>query len=259
MLPQGDHIREVQIVDFTVAVVAGSAGAIQPTAQIDHCRTGVRFQVCPHLPRKVILPHGDLQRTEPLRIRLRSFPLPLKIVVDLVDQMHRCFVPIKVLDTARCTASGNTVGGSASPARCFLDFAFHIGSSHFLINGSFGIPSCSAINASISSKKPFGSRICDIALIVSLKYRAITRRIGFYHRLTVFEMIFYAAKLEIKMPLQFFERLERVYPPGCPESVAANLCRSDFFPCGYKYGFMESSSHHRIFFSVPPPLTSTGS
>uniref|UniRef100_UPI0022E54B46 L-2-amino-thiazoline-4-carboxylic acid hydrolase n=1 Tax=Gemmiger qucibialis TaxID=2997294 RepID=UPI0022E54B46 len=35
---------------------------------------------------------------------------------------------------------------------------FHIGSSHFLINGSFGIPSCSAIYASISAK-PFGSRI----------------------------------------------------------------------------------------------------
>ena len=34
--------------------------------QIDHCRTGVVFQVCLHLKGKVILPHGDLQRTEPL-------------------------------------------------------------------------------------------------------------------------------------------------------------------------------------------------
>ena len=41
---KGDHIREVQIVDFTAAVVAGSTGIIQPTAQIDHCRTGCVFR-----------------------------------------------------------------------------------------------------------------------------------------------------------------------------------------------------------------------
>ena len=63
---QGNHIREVQIVDRASAVVAGSAGVVQPAAQIDHCRAGVRFQVRPHLKGKVILPHGDLQRTEPL-------------------------------------------------------------------------------------------------------------------------------------------------------------------------------------------------
>jgi len=66
LLTQGNHIREVQIVDLASAVVAGSAGVIQPAAQIDHCRTGVIFQVRPHLKGKVILPHGDLQRTEPL-------------------------------------------------------------------------------------------------------------------------------------------------------------------------------------------------
>ena len=66
LLPQGNHIREVQIIDLAAAVVAGSAGVIQPAAQIDHRCAGVVFQVCPYLPRKVILPHGDLQRTEAL-------------------------------------------------------------------------------------------------------------------------------------------------------------------------------------------------
>ena len=66
LLPQGDNIREVQIVDLASAVVAGSAGVIQPAAQIDHRRAGIGFQVRPHLKGKVILPHGDLQRTEPL-------------------------------------------------------------------------------------------------------------------------------------------------------------------------------------------------
>ena len=41
-------------------------------------------------------------------------------------------------------------------------------------------------------------------MIVSLKYGVIARGIGFHHRLTVFEMIFYAAELEIDMPLQIF-------------------------------------------------------
>ena len=66
LLPQGNHIREVQIVDFASAVVAGSAGVVQPAAQIDHRRAGVGFQIIPHLPRKVALPHGHLQRTEAL-------------------------------------------------------------------------------------------------------------------------------------------------------------------------------------------------
>ena len=66
LLPQGNDIGEVQIVDLASAVVAGSAGVIQPAAQIDHCRAGVVFQVRPHLKGKVILPHGNLQRTEPL-------------------------------------------------------------------------------------------------------------------------------------------------------------------------------------------------
>ena len=66
LLPQGNHIREIQIVDLVSAIVAGSTGVIQPAAQIDHCRAGVIFQVRLHFKGKVILPHGDLQRTETL-------------------------------------------------------------------------------------------------------------------------------------------------------------------------------------------------
>ena len=49
-------------------------------------------------------------------------------------------------------------------------------------------------------------RITNLVLhvVIFLKYRVIARGIGFHHRLTVFEMIFYAAKLEIDMPLKFF-------------------------------------------------------
>ena len=49
-------------------------------------------------------------------------------------------------------------------------------------------------------------RITNLILhvIVSLKYGVIAAGIGFYHRLTVFEMIFYAAKLKIDLLLQFF-------------------------------------------------------
>ena len=41
-------------------------------------------------------------------------------------------------------------------------------------------------------------------MIVSLKHGIMAAGIGFYHRLTVFEMIFYAAKLKIDLLLQFF-------------------------------------------------------
>ena len=76
LLPQGDHIRETQIVELASAVVAGSAGVIQPAAQIDHCRLRVRFQVRLHFKGKVILPHGDLQRTETLHQAAGVFLCP---------------------------------------------------------------------------------------------------------------------------------------------------------------------------------------
>ena len=49
-------------------------------------------------------------------------------------------------------------------------------------------------------------RITNLILhvIVSFKHGIMAAGVGFLHCLTVFEMIFYAAKLEIDMPLQFF-------------------------------------------------------
>lgn len=73
LLPQGNNIREVQIVDLASTVVAGFSGVVQPAAQIDHRCAGVRFQVFPHLKGKVILPHGHLQRAEPLHQTAGAF------------------------------------------------------------------------------------------------------------------------------------------------------------------------------------------
>ena len=125
LLSQGDHIREVQIVDFTAAVVAGSAGVVQPAAQIDHCRTGVIFQVRPHLKGKVILPHGDLQRTEPLYQAAGVFLCLRKIVVDLVEQPHRCFVPVKVWVQFGTQLPGIQWEDQRLLHGVFLDFVFH--------------------------------------------------------------------------------------------------------------------------------------
>lgn len=61
LVTYGDDIGKVQVVNFTAAVVATSAGVVQSAAQIDHRRIGVRFQIIPHLKSKVILPHGHLQ------------------------------------------------------------------------------------------------------------------------------------------------------------------------------------------------------
>ena len=158
LLPQGDHIREIQIVDLASAIVAGSTGVIQPAAEVDHRCAGVVFQVRPHLKGKVILPHGDLQRTETLHQAARTFLCLRKVVVDFIDQAHRCFVPVQVRVQFRTQLPGIQWEDQRLLHGVFLDFVFHIGSSHFLINGSFGIPSCAAIDASISAK-PFGSRI----------------------------------------------------------------------------------------------------
>ena len=61
LVTHGDDIGKIQIVDFAAAVVAASPCAVQPAAQIDHRRIGVRFQIIPYLEGKVILPHGDFQ------------------------------------------------------------------------------------------------------------------------------------------------------------------------------------------------------
>ena len=125
LLTQGDHIREIQIVDLASAVVADSAGVIQPAAQIDHCRTGMVFQVRPHLKGKVILPHGHLQRTEPLHQAAGVFFCLRKVVVDLVEQPNRCFVPIKVWVQFGTQLPGIQWENQRLLHGVFLDFVFH--------------------------------------------------------------------------------------------------------------------------------------
>ena len=66
MIAYGNNIREIQIVNFTAAIVTGSAGTVKPTAQIDHRCIRMVCQVILYLPCKVILPHGNLQRSETL-------------------------------------------------------------------------------------------------------------------------------------------------------------------------------------------------
>ena len=61
LIAHGYDIGKVQIVDFAATVITAFSGAVQPAAQIDHRRVGVRFQIIPHLKSKVILPHGHLQ------------------------------------------------------------------------------------------------------------------------------------------------------------------------------------------------------
>ena len=61
LVAHGYDIGKVQIVNFTAAVITAFSGAVQPAAQIDHRRIGVRFQIIPHLKSKVILPQGHLQ------------------------------------------------------------------------------------------------------------------------------------------------------------------------------------------------------
>ena len=52
--------------DMHLAFFEEATAPMRNVIEINHCRTGVRFQVRPHLKGKVILPHGHLQRTEAL-------------------------------------------------------------------------------------------------------------------------------------------------------------------------------------------------
>ncbi len=80
---------------------------------------------------------------------------------------------------------------------------YFMGITHFLINGSSGIQSHSAMCASISVN-PL-DRVSDIAYArIPQTRRIMAAGVGFHHCQPVFEMIFYAAKLEIDMLLQFF-------------------------------------------------------
>ena len=79
-------------------------------------------------------------------------------------------------------------------------------------------------------------RITNLILhvIVSLKYGIIAAGIGFYHRLTVFEMIFYAAKLEIEMLLQFFGKCWKGFILQAVQNLSPQICVGQIFPSVYK-------------------------
>ena len=58
--------------------------------------------------------------------------------------------------------------------------------------------------------------------------------VGFQHCLTVFEMIFYAAKLEIDMLLQFFGKGRKGLILQAVQNMPPQICIGQIFPCGYK-------------------------
>ena len=58
--------------------------------------------------------------------------------------------------------------------------------------------------------------------------------VGFHNRLTVFEMIFYAAKLEIDMLLQFFGKGRQGLILQAVQNMPPQICIGQIFPCGYK-------------------------
>ena len=68
-------------------------------------------------------------------------------------------------------------------------------------------------------------RITNLILhvIVSLKHGIIAAGVGFHHGLTVFEMVLYAAKLEIDMLLQFFGKVRKGL-----SSKLSKICRRRF-------------------------------
>ena len=79
-------------------------------------------------------------------------------------------------------------------------------------------------------------RITNLILhmIVSLKHGIMAARVGFHHCLTVFEMLFYAAKLEIEMLLQFFGKCWKGFILQAVQNLSPQICVGQIFPCGYK-------------------------
>ena len=79
-------------------------------------------------------------------------------------------------------------------------------------------------------------RITNLILhvIVSLKHGIMAARVGFHHGLTVFEMIFYAAELEIDLLLQFFGKERKGFILQAVRNLPTQICVGQIFPCGYK-------------------------
>ena len=79
-------------------------------------------------------------------------------------------------------------------------------------------------------------RITNLILqvIVSFKYGIIAVGVGLHNHLTVFKMIFYAAKLEINMPLQFFGKWRKGDILQAVRKLPPQICVGQIFPCSYK-------------------------
>ena len=71
-------------------------------------------------------------------------------------------------------------------------------------------------------------------MLVSLKHGIMAAGVGFHHRLTVFEMIFYAAKLKIAVLLQFLGKGRKGLILQAVRNLPSQICIGQIFPCGYK-------------------------
>ena len=92
-MAQGDHVREIQIVDFAQAVIAGPAGVVQAAAQIHHRGPGMGFQIIPHLPGQIRLAHGHFQKAEAMHQPLGTGGQGGKIIIDFLHQGLGAVVP----------------------------------------------------------------------------------------------------------------------------------------------------------------------
>ena len=78
--------------------------------------------------------------------------------------------------------------------------------------------------------KAFRITYLILHMIVSFKHGIIAAGIGFHHRLAVFEMIFYAAKLEIDMLLQFFGKGRKGLILQAVQNMPPQICIGQIFP-----------------------------
>lgn len=60
----GDHAGKIEVIDLAGAVVAAAARVVQSAAEVDDRRVRMLAQIVPHLPCKVVLAHGGLQKAE---------------------------------------------------------------------------------------------------------------------------------------------------------------------------------------------------
>ena len=118
---------------------------------------------------------------------------------------------------------------------------------------------CSHCHGSVGSfagtqhfRKALGIFDLILHMVEILKHGEMTVGIGFHHSIPVFEMLLDAAELEKCMLLQFFREYgERLVLQTAQHLAALSFVRQGF-SSGDEIGLMSSSSHHKIFFSVPP-------